>query len=154
MPKGGEEEEERGLLTCPPLSSLRHRHSDRHRAWPIAPEPDPLPPSLPLRPAHPGGLFSSPARANPRLGVSRASRFLVLRKKEQGVGVGQQRRQTRGSEQSRELAVCRERTDEKKKTPRHEEKTKNLPGVEREDDGSGDPRRRRGLSWQCKKKKK
>lgn len=52
--------------------------------------------SLPLCPAHPGGLLSSPARANPRLGVSRASRFLVLRKEELGVGVGQRRQKTGG----------------------------------------------------------
>ncbi|KAE8288864.1 Potassium/sodium hyperpolarization-activated cyclic nucleotide-gated channel 4 [Larimichthys crocea] len=37
----------------------------RTRAGP----PPSLPVSLPLCPAHPGGLFSSPARANPRLGV-------------------------------------------------------------------------------------
>lgn len=105
-------EEGRGLPTCPPPSSLRHLHDDRHRSWPIAPQPDPLrplPPSLPpLRPAHPCGLFSCPARANPRLGVSRASRFLVLRKEEQGVGVGQRRQQTGGSEQ-RSAAVCADR---------------------------------------------
>ncbi|KAK2844650.1 hypothetical protein Q5P01_011309 [Channa striata] len=70
-----------------------------------------LPALPPLCPAHPGGLFSCPARANPRLGVSRASRFLVLRKEEQGVGVGQRRQQTGGSEQPREPAVRTERED-------------------------------------------
>ncbi|KAM3613559.1 uncharacterized protein V6R79_001379 [Siganus canaliculatus] len=84
------------------LPSLRRRHSDRHRYRPIAPKPDPSPslPPSPQCPAHPGGLFSCPARANPRLGVSRASRFLVLRK-EQGVGVGQRRQLTGGSESRR-----------------------------------------------------
>lgn len=55
----------------------------------------------PLRPAHPGGLLSQrPARANPRLGVSRASRFLVLRKKKgaaQPANQGESERAGRGS---------------------------------------------------------
>ncbi|KAJ8005070.1 hypothetical protein DPEC_G00142840 [Dallia pectoralis] len=48
--------------------------SDRHRCWPIAPWATPPPPV----PCPPRRSLSSPARANPRLGVSRASRFLVL----------------------------------------------------------------------------
>ncbi|TKS82132.1 hypothetical protein D9C73_016241 [Collichthys lucidus] len=94
----------------------------RTRAGP----PPSLPVSLPLCPAHPGGLFSSPARANPRLGVSRASRFLVLRKKEQGVGVGQRRQQTGGSEPVQSTGGLQrdsEREDqeeEKVKTPTHD----------------------------------
>ncbi|KAA8591668.1 hypothetical protein FQN60_017042, partial [Etheostoma spectabile] len=64
-----EEEEERGLQTCPPLSSLRHRHSDRHRFWPIATESDPLrslSPSLTsLLCALPTPAVSSPALSEP-----------------------------------------------------------------------------------------
>ncbi|RVE62860.1 hypothetical protein OJAV_G00160280 [Oryzias javanicus] len=37
-----------------------------------------------------------PSPANPRLGVSRASRFLVLRKKKLGAGVGERRRHAGG----------------------------------------------------------
>lgn len=86
------------LPTSPP--SAAHAATDtaaglsrRSRTPPSSPSLPALPPRCP---AHPGGLFSCPARANPRLGVSRASRFLVLRKEEQGVGVGQQRQQTGG----------------------------------------------------------
>lgn len=65
-----EEEEERGLQTCPPLSSLRHRHSDRHRFWPIASESDPLRPLSPslttsLPCALPTPAVSSPALPEP-----------------------------------------------------------------------------------------
>lgn len=79
--------------------------------------------SLPLCPAHPGGLLSSPARANPRLGVSRASRFLVLRKEELGVGVGQRRQKT-GGQSSPESRRSAERRGEGScegggKTPTH-----------------------------------
>ncbi|XP_034729486.1 acidic endochitinase WIN6.2B-like [Etheostoma cragini] len=78
-----------------------------------------LPHISPLCPAHPGGLFSSPVRANPRLGVSRASRFLVLRKKELGVGVGQRRQHTGGqsSPESRRSAETRQPT---RKTPTYD----------------------------------
>lgn len=64
MPKGEEEEEEeeRGLQTGPPLASRR----DRHRRWPIAPEPDPLPSRPPSPPcALPTPAVSSPALPEP-----------------------------------------------------------------------------------------
>lgn len=117
----------RGVSTPP-----RHLLGDGQRCWPIVPTPSVLSlplgrPSLPpLCPAYPGGLFSCPARANPRLGVSRASRFLVLRKEEQGVGVGQRRRQTGGSDQPREPAGCTE-GGPTRRAPTHGLPTKTFP---------------------------
>ena len=83
-------------LPTPPLSSLRppSTATDTGAGLSHRSRTPRIPPcALPT----PAVFFPSPARANPRVGVSRASRFLVLRKEELGVGVGQ--RQAAGGRQ-------------------------------------------------------
>lgn len=87
-----------------------------------------LTPSLPLRPAHPGGLFSSSARANPRLGVSRASRFLVVSKDGGESRSGASRGSSLGGGQSRPEDRCRAQTRSASKTRRRVNKTVSRTG--------------------------
>ncbi|KAG7474341.1 hypothetical protein JOB18_006657 [Solea senegalensis] len=100
-----------GSRTCSPLSATSP--ATDIAVGLSAPEPDPKPTVLSLPPppppvsALPTPAVSSPALPEPIrawLGVSRASRFLVLRKEELGVGVGQQqqRRQQTGGQTERD----------------------------------------------------
>lgn len=123
------------LLLPPPAPRQTPLLAYRTRAGP----PSPASPSLPRCPAHPGGLLSSPARANPWLGVSRASRFLVLRKTEQGVAVGRRRQRTGGSEQRGEPVYNRRGLLTRKKTPTHSQEKTTASVLE--DSRTGDPPR-------------